>query len=143
MSADRWTTPEQRRFVAGSIGPLNKSLSSSRDVNDPAARDVTFDQVHAAYADQVRGLVDGGCDLLLVETIFDVLNAKAAILAIQDVFDEKALELPVMVSVTFTQAGSARTLFGLTIDAFWASVAHARSIPKVSAPRRASISPSV
>jgi len=127
-SADAWSerTPDRPRFVAGSLGPTNKSLSSSRDVNDPAAREVSFDALYEAYKEAARGLIDGGADLLLVETIFDVLNAKAAILACLDVFDETGEELPIMVSVTFTQPGNARTLFGMTVDAFWATVAHAR-----------------
>jgi 5-methyltetrahydrofolate--homocysteine methyltransferase len=125
--ADRWTarTPDQPRFVAGSIGPTNKTLSMSPDVNDPAFRAIGFDTLRDAYAEQVRGLVDGGCDLLLVETIFDTLNAKAAIVAIEDVFDERGARLPLMLSVTITDR-SGRTLSGQTIDAFWVSMAHAR-----------------
>jgi 5-methyltetrahydrofolate--homocysteine methyltransferase len=125
--ADRWTarTPSQPRFVAGSIGPTNKTLSMSPDVNDPAFRAVDFDRLRDAYAEQVRGLLDGGCDLLLVETIFDTLNAKAAIVAIEDVFDERGGRLPVMLSVTITDR-SGRTLSGQTVEAFWVSVAHAR-----------------
>ncbi len=127
-SADAFSakTPDRPRFVAGSLGPTNKSLSSSRDVEDPAAREVTFNEVCAAYHEAARGLVDGGADLLLVETIFDVLNAKAALVAIADLFQEKGREWPVMVSVTFTQEGSERTLFGLTVEAFWTTIAHAR-----------------
>ncbi len=126
-SADRFEAqdPSRPRFVAGSLGPTNKSLSSSRDVEDPSAREVTFDDMHAAYAEAAGGLIDGGADILLIETIFDVLNAKAAITAVLDTFDEKGVELPVIISVTFTQPGNERTLFGLTIDAFWASIAHA------------------
>lgn len=125
--AKTWSqrTPSQPRFVAGAIGPTNKPLSISPDVNDPTARSVTFDFVRRAYTEQARGLVDGGCDLLLVETIFDTLNAKAAILAIGDVLEEKAVDLPLMISVTVTDR-SGRTLSGQTIDAFWVSVAHAR-----------------
>jgi len=125
--AKTWSqhTPDRPRFVAGAIGPTNKPLSISPDVNDPTARSVTFDVVRSAYVEQVRGLVDGGCDLLLVETIFDTLNAKAAILAIGDVLEEKAVDLPLMISVTITDR-SGRTLSGQTIDAFWVSVAHAR-----------------
>jgi 5-methyltetrahydrofolate--homocysteine methyltransferase len=124
-------TPEQPRFVAGAIGPMNKTLSISPDVNDPAFRAVTFDQVRDAYREQVRGLLDGGADILLVETIFDTLNAKAAIVAIEGEFDSRAAgdpawtEPPVMISVTITDK-SGRTLSGQTIDAFWVSVAHAR-----------------
>ena len=125
--AEVWNqrTPGRPRFVAGAIGPTNKPLSISPDVNDPTARSVNFDVVRQAYAEQTRGLVDGGCDLLLVETIFDTLNAKAAILAIEDVLEEKDVDLPLMISVTVTDR-SGRTLSGQTIDAFWVSIAHAR-----------------
>ena len=125
--AGQWSrrTPGQPRFVAGAIGPTNKPLSISPDVNDPTARSVTFDAVRDAYAEQTRGLVDGGCDVLLIETIFDTLNAKAAILAVGEVLDEKGVDLPLMISVTITDR-SGRTLSGQTIDAFWVSVAHAR-----------------
>ena len=127
--ADEWSarSPDQPRFVAGAIGPTNKPLSISPDVNDPTARSTTFDAVCDAYAEQVRGLIDGGCDLLLVETIFDTLNAKAAIMAVEDVFDEKQTRLPVMISVTITDR-SGRTLSGQTIDAFWVSIAHAKPL---------------
>ena len=118
-------TPARPRFVAGAIGPTNKPLSISPDVNDPTARATTFDAMRDAYAEQVRGLFDGGCDLLLVETIFDTLNAKAAIMAVEDVFDEKQSRLPLMISVTITDR-SGRTLSGQTIDAFWVSIAHAK-----------------
>ena len=118
-------TPDRPRFVAGAIGPTNKPLSISPDVNDPTARSVNFDDVRKAYTEQTRGLVDGGCDLLLVETIFDTLNAKAAILAIGDVLEEKDVDLPLMISVTVTDR-SGRTLSGQMIDAFWVSIAHAR-----------------
>ena len=126
-AADRWSarTPERPRYVAGAIGPTNRTLSISPDVNDPTFRAVTFDAVRDAYAEQVRGLLDGGSDLLLVETVFDTLNAKAAIAAILDVFDERGAEVPLMVSVTITDR-SGRTLSGQTIDAFWVSIAHAR-----------------
>ncbi len=127
-AAAQWTerTPERPRFVAGSLGPTNRSLSSSNDVEDAAAREVTFDQMHAGYLEAARGLIEGGADILLIETIFDVLNAKAAILACSDAFEELGRELPLMISVTFTQAGNARTLFGQTVDAFWTTVSHAR-----------------
>jgi 5-methyltetrahydrofolate--homocysteine methyltransferase len=115
------------RFVAGSLGPLNQTLSLSPRVDDPAFRAVTFDQVRASYAEQVRGLVDGGADLLLVETVFDTLNAKAAIAAIRDVLEEKGLDLPLWISVTIVDL-SGRTLSGQTIEAFWTSVEHARPI---------------
>jgi len=119
--------PERPRFVAGAIGPLNKTLSISPRIGEPAFRDVSFDEVKAAYAEQVRGLIDGGVDLLLVETIFDTLNAKAALLAIEEVFAEKALRLPIGLSVTISDK-SGRTLSGQTVDAFWTSVEHAKPL---------------
>jgi 5-methyltetrahydrofolate--homocysteine methyltransferase len=126
-AAARWTarTPDRPRFVAGALGPTNRTLSISPDVNDPAFRAVTFDQVKASYAEQVRGLLDGGVDLLLVETIFDTLNAKAALVAIAEVEEEKGVHLPLMISVTITDR-SGRTLSGQTIDAFYTSIAHAK-----------------
>ena len=126
-AADAWTarTPDRPRFVAGSIGPTNRTLSISPDVNNPAFRNVTFDEVRAAYRDQVRGLLDGGVDLLLLETIFDTLNAKAALVAIQEVQEERGSVAPVMVSVTITDR-SGRTLSGQTLEAFYASIRHAR-----------------
>jgi 5-methyltetrahydrofolate--homocysteine methyltransferase len=128
-SAREWTkrTPGKPRFVAGSIGPLNKTLSLSPSVADPGYRAVTFDAVRDAYAEQVRGLIEGGVDILLVETIFDTLNAKAALVAIEDVFDAVGARLPVMISVTITDK-SGRTLSGQTVEAFWYSVAHARPL---------------
>jgi 5-methyltetrahydrofolate--homocysteine methyltransferase len=128
-SAREWSkrTPGKPRFVAGSMGPLNKTLSLSPSVADPGYRAVTFDEVRDAYAEQVRGLVEGGVDLLLVETIFDTLNAKAALVAIEDVFDALGTRLPVMISVTITDK-SGRTLSGQTVEAFWISVAHARPL---------------
>jgi len=111
------------RFVAGAIGPTNRTLSLSPDVNNPGYRAVTFDQVCQAYEEQVRGLIDGGCDLLLVETIFDTLNAKAALVAIQNIFEEKNNQLPIMISGTITDA-SGRTLSGQTVEAFLNSVSH-------------------
>jgi len=113
------------RFVAGSIGPMNRTLSISPDVNDPGYRAVTFDEVMQAYYEQVRGLVDGGVDILLVETIFDTLNAKAAIFAIETLFEERGIRLPVMISGTITDA-SGRTLTGQTVEAFWISIKHAQ-----------------
>lgn len=110
-------------FVAGSIGPTNRTASMSADVSDSGARSVTFDQLVSAYSQQVRGLIDGGVDILLVETVFDVLNAKAALFAVGDVFQEKGVRLPVMVSVTITDA-SGRTLTGQTLEAFLISVSH-------------------
>ncbi|MDQ6842770.1 MAG: homocysteine S-methyltransferase family protein, partial [Bacteroidota bacterium] len=116
------------KFVAGAIGPLNKTLSLSPDVNNPGYRAVTFDEVANAYYEQIRGLVDGGVDLLLVETIFDTLNAKAAIYAIKKYFrDTKKQELPIMISGTITDA-SGRTLSGQTLEAFYISVAHANPL---------------
>src|SRR5262245_26551646 len=126
-AADQWTarTPDKPRFVAGSIGPTNRILSISPDVNDPSFRNMTFDQLRNAYKDQARGLIDGGCDLLLLETIVDTLKVKAGIVAIEEVFEEKGVRLPLMVSATITDR-SGRTLSGQTIDAFWVSIAHAR-----------------
>ena len=127
--ADEFETPERPRFVAGSIGPMNRTLSISPDVNDPAARNMTFDEARAAYADQVRGLLDGGADILLVETIFDTLNAKAALVGLAEVLAERHLsprrDIPVMISVTIVDK-SGRTLSGQTIEAFWLSVEHAQ-----------------
>ena len=107
------------------MGPMNRTLSISPDVNDPAFRGMTFDQAREAYEEQVRGLIDGGADLLLLETIFDTLNAKAAIVAIENVFEEKGVRLPLMISVTITDR-SGRTLSGQTLDAFYVSIRHAR-----------------
>jgi 5-methyltetrahydrofolate--homocysteine methyltransferase len=124
-SADRWTTADKPRFVAGAIGPLNRTLSMSSDVNDPGARQVTFDEVHAAYLEQARALHAGGVDFFLVETIFDTLNAKAAIKAILDLEDEGLEPLPLWISGTITDR-SGRTLSGQTVEAFWHSIRHAR-----------------
>lgn len=129
-AADDFTKkdPNKPRFVAGAIGPLNKTLSLSPDVNNPGYRAVTFDEVEHAYTEQVRGLVDGGVDILLIETIFDTLNAKAAIRAIKKYFRESGKkELPIMISGTITDA-SGRTLSGQTLEAFYHSVAHARPL---------------
>ena len=116
------------KWVAGAIGPLNKTLSLSPDVNNPGFRAVTFDEVAAAYTEQIKGLVDGGVDVLLIETIFDTLNAKAAIYAIKNYFRKnKMAELPVMISGTITDA-SGRTLSGQTLEAFYTSVAHANPL---------------
>jgi 5-methyltetrahydrofolate--homocysteine methyltransferase len=127
--ADAWTakTPDRPRFVAGAIGPTNKTLSISPDVNDAAFRDITFDALREAYAEQTRALVEGGVDILMIETIFDTLNAKAAIVAVREVLDELGSELPIMISVTITDR-SGRTLSGQTVDAFWTAVAHARPL---------------
>ena len=126
-AADEWTarTPDRPRFVAGSMGPTNRILSISPDVNNPAFRNMTFDELREAFKAQARGLIDGGCDLLLLETIVDTLNAKAGIVAIEEVFAEKGVRLPLMISVTITDR-SGRTLSGQTIDAFWVSIAHAK-----------------
>jgi 5-methyltetrahydrofolate--homocysteine methyltransferase len=126
-AAQEWThrTPDKPRFAAGALGPLNRVLSISPDVNDPAFRAVTFDQVRDAYAEQIRGLIDGGVDLLLAETIIDTLNVKACIAAVEEVFAEKGTRLPLMISVTMTDK-SGRTLSGQTIDAFLTSVLHAK-----------------
>ncbi len=116
------------KFIAGSIGPLNKTLSLSPDVNNPGYRAVSFDEVVVAYTEQIRGLVDGGVDVLLVETIFDTLNAKAAIFAIKEYFRKIGQpELPIMISGTITDA-SGRTLSGQTLEAFYTSVAHAKPL---------------
>ncbi|RPI17882.1 MAG: methionine synthase [Ignavibacteriae bacterium] len=125
-AADKFTTmnPEKIRFVAGAIGPLNKTLSLSPDVNDPGYRAVTFDQVKDAYREQARGLLDGGVDLLLIETVFDTLNCKAALFAINELFDETGNRVPIMVSGTITDA-SGRTLSGQTTEAFYNSISHA------------------
>ena len=125
--ADRWTAehPDKPRFVAGSIGPLNKMLSMSSDVNDPGARSVTFDQVYEAYREQAAALNEGGVDLYLIETITDTLNCKAAIKAILDLEDEGYDRLPIWISGTITDR-SGRTLSGQTAEAFWNSVKHAR-----------------
>ncbi len=115
-------------FVAGAIGPLNKTLSLSPDVNNPGYRAVTFDEVAAAYTEQIKGLVDGGVDILLIETIFDTLNAKAAIYAAKKFFrDHKIAELPIMISGTITDA-SGRTLSGQTLEAFYTSIRHAKPL---------------
>ncbi|KAB0680789.1 methionine synthase [Aureimonas leprariae] len=114
----------KRRFVAGALGPTNRTASISPDVNNPGFRAVTFDELRIAYAEQVRGLVDGGADLILIETIFDTLNAKAAIFAVREVFAEKNVDLPIMISGTITDR-SGRTLSGQTPTAFWHSVRHA------------------
>lgn len=129
-AADAFTArhPERSRFVAGAIGPMNKTLSLSPDVNNPGFRSVSFDEVAAAYEEQVRGLVDGGVDLLLIETIFDTLNAKAAVFAVKKYFREQGKpELPIMISGTITDS-SGRTLSGQTLEAFYISLRHARPL---------------
>lgn len=119
--ADEFT--DKPRFVAGSIGPTNRTASMSPDVNDPGYRAVTFDELKVAYKQQVEALIDGGSDLLLVETIFDTLNAKAALFAIEEVKEERKIDIPVMVSGTITDA-SGRTLSGQTVEAFLISIEH-------------------
>ena len=124
-AAEEYTlkTPNKPRYVAGAIGPTNRTLSISPDVNDPGFRAVTWDEVVLAYKEQIKALIDGGVDVLLVETIFDTLNAKACLFAIDEVFEEKGLKVPIMVSGTITDA-SGRTLSGQTADAFVTSVSH-------------------
>jgi 5-methyltetrahydrofolate--homocysteine methyltransferase len=128
-AADTWTrrTPDRPRFVAGAIGPTNKTLSLSPDVNDPAFRGITWDALEGAYAEQVQGLLEGGVHLLVVETIFDTLNAKAALFAIERVFEQRGERVPVVISVAITDA-SGRTLSGQTVDAFYHSVNHVRPL---------------
>jgi 5-methyltetrahydrofolate--homocysteine methyltransferase len=123
--ADEFTVknPSKPRFVAGSIGPTNRTASISPDVNDPGFRGVTFDELVIAYKEQTTALIDGGVDILLVETVFDTLNAKAALFAIDEVFDEKGIKLPIMVSGTITDQ-SGRTLTGQTTEAFLISISH-------------------
>ena len=120
-------TPDRPRYVLGTLGPTNRTASISPDVNDPGARNVTFDELVEAYLEQARGLVDGGADVLLVETIFDTLNAKAAIYALETLFEEHGRRWPVMISGTITDA-SGRTLSGQVTEAFWYSVRHARPL---------------
>jgi 5-methyltetrahydrofolate--homocysteine methyltransferase len=127
--ADAWTakTPDKPRFVAGALGPTNRTATISPDVNDPGFRNVSFDELVAAYGEAIDGLVDGGADLLLVETVFDTLNAKAALFAIDQSFERVGVRLPIIVSGTITDA-SGRTLSGQTTEAFWNSVRHARPL---------------
>jgi 5-methyltetrahydrofolate--homocysteine methyltransferase len=122
-TADKFSTADKRRFVAGSIGPTSKSLSMSPDVSNPASRSITFDKLYAAYVDQIKGLVDGGVDMLLIETIFDTLNAKVALAAIQDYNQQNGYDIPIMVSGTLSDS-SGRTLSGQTLEAFYTSVSH-------------------
>ncbi|MCG6507280.1 homocysteine S-methyltransferase family protein, partial [Vibrio parahaemolyticus] len=118
--ADEWTakTPDKPRYVAGVLGPTNRTCSISPDVNDPGYRNVTFDQLVEAYSESTRALIKGGSDLILIETIFDTLNAKACAFAVESVFEELGIELPVMISGTITDA-SGRTLSGQTTEAFY------------------------
>jgi 5-methyltetrahydrofolate--homocysteine methyltransferase len=126
-AADAWTDrqPDKPRFVAGAIGPTNRTASLSPDVNDPAYRNITFDDLREAYREAAVNLIEGGVDVLLVETVFDTLNAKAALFAIEEAFDDLGIRLPVMISGTITDL-SGRNLSGQTPEAFWNSVRHAR-----------------
>ncbi len=126
-AADRFSTPDKPRFVAGALGPTPRTASISPDVNDPGARNVTFDELRAAYREQAEGLLEGGADLFLVETIFDTLNAKAAIFALDELMEDTGERLPVVISGTVTDA-SGRILSGQTVGAFWYSVRHARPL---------------
>ena len=126
-AADAHATPDKPRFVAGALGPTPRTASISPDVNDPGARNVTFEELRAAYHEQAAGLLEGGADLFLVETIFDTLNAKAAIFALDELMEDTGERLPVIVSGTVTDA-SGRILSGQTVGAFWHSVRHARPI---------------
>ncbi|WP_157268247.1 homocysteine S-methyltransferase family protein [Azohydromonas aeria] len=126
-AADKFSTPDRPRFVAGAIGPTPRTASISPDVNDPGARNVCFDELRAAYREQAEGLLEGGADLFLVETIFDTLNAKAALFALDELMEESGERLPVVISGTVTDA-SGRILSGQTVGAFWHSVRHARPI---------------
>jgi 5-methyltetrahydrofolate--homocysteine methyltransferase len=126
-ACDKFSTPDKPRFVAGAVGPTPKTASISPDVNDPGARNVNFEELRAAYYEQVQALVEGGSDVLLVETIFDTLNAKAALFAIEEYFDNSGERLPLIISGTVTDA-SGRILSGQTVTAFWHSVRHAKPL---------------
>ncbi len=126
-ACDKFSTPGKPRFVAGALGPTPKTASISPDVNDPGARNVDFETLRAAYLEQVEGLVEGGADVLLVETIFDTLNAKAALFAIGEFFESSGERLPLLISGTVTDA-SGRVLSGQTVTAFWYSVRHAQPL---------------
>jgi 5-methyltetrahydrofolate--homocysteine methyltransferase len=127
--ADAWNakTPDKPRFVAGALGPTNRTATMSPDVNDPGFRNVSYDELVAAYGEAIDGLVEGGVDLLMIETVFDTLNAKAALFAIDQYFDTHGIRLPLIVSGTITDA-SGRTLSGQTPEAFWNSVRHAQPL---------------
>ncbi len=127
QAARSYCAPDKPRFVAGALGPTPRTASISPDVNDPGARNVNFDELHAAYREQAQGLLEGGADLFLVETIFDTLNAKAAIFALDELMEETGERLPVILSGTVTDA-SGRILSGQTVGAFWHSVRHARPL---------------
>jgi 5-methyltetrahydrofolate--homocysteine methyltransferase len=126
-AAERYATPDRPRFVAGAIGPTPKTASISPDVNDPGARNVTFDELRDTYYEQAKALLDGGVDLFLVETIFDTLNAKAALFALDALFEDTGECLPIMISGTVTDA-SGRILSGQTVEAFWNSLRHAKPL---------------
>ena len=126
-ACDEFSTPDKPRFAAGALGPTPRTASISPDVNDPAARNVTFDELRDAYHEQAVGLLEGGCDLFLVETVFDTLNAKAAIFALDELMEASGERLPIIVSGTVTDA-SGRILSGQTVNAFWHSVRHARPL---------------
>ncbi len=126
-ACDKFSTPERPRFVAGALGPTPKTASISPDVNDPGARNVTFEELRAAYLEQVHALAEGGADLLLLETVFDTLNAKAALFAIDEYFEQSGERLPIIISGTVTDA-SGRILSGQTVTAFWHSVRHAQPL---------------
>ncbi len=126
-ACDKYATPEKPRFVAGAFGPQPRTASISPDVNDPGARNTNYEQLRAAYYEQGKGLMDGGADVFLVETIFDTLNAKACLFAIEQLFEETGERLPVLVSGTVTDA-SGRILSGQTVEAFWYSLRHAKPL---------------
>lgn len=126
-ACDKYSTPDKPRFAAGALGPMPRTASISPDVNDPGARNITFDELREAYLEQARALLEGGVDLFLVETIFDTLNAKAAVFALDELMEETGQRLPVIISGTVTDA-SGRILSGQTVTAFWHSVRHARPI---------------
>ncbi len=126
-AADKASTDDRPRFVAGAMGPTNRTASISPDVNDPGKRNTDYDELAAAYGEEARALIEGGVDALLIETIFDTLNAKAAIFAAQTLFDELGFDVPIMLSVTITDQ-SGRTLSGQTTEAFWNAVRHAKPL---------------
>ncbi len=126
-AADAASTADRPRFVAGAVGPTNRTASISPDVNDPGKRNTDFDTLAESYGEAARGLMEGGVDAILIETIFDTLNAKAAIFAVQDLFDELGYAVPIMLSVTITDQ-SGRTLSGQTAEAFWNAVRHAKPL---------------
>lgn len=126
-ACDKYSTPDKPRYVAGALGPMPRTASISPDVNDPGARNITFDELREAYTEQARALLEGGVDLFLIETIFDTLNAKAAVFALDELMEETGERLPVIISGTVTDA-SGRILSGQTVTAFWHSVRHAKPI---------------